>query len=77
MATGSRSMKTFKYEDHIGLWENELKDFMPDRFFDVHEHIGPEDLMGELSDERKVSALATYTGSEWEDLLSLYKNITL
>lgn len=75
MATGCRSMKTFKYEDHVGLWENELKDFMPECFFDVHEHIGPEDLVGPLDEERKLSALTTYTGAEWEELLGLYKDM--
>lgn len=73
MSAGCRSMKEFRYEDHIGLWENELKGFMPDCFFDVHEHIGPECLVGTLDEERRLSALTTYTGHEWEELSELYK----
>lgn len=68
-------MKNFRYEDHIGLWENELKDFMPSRFFDVHGHIGMEDFVSEIDEERKLSALMTYTGMEWEELLGVYRDM--
>lgn len=75
MGAGCRSMKTFVFEDHIGLWEKELKDFMPARFFDVHEHIGPESLVGPMDEERARCALTTYTGVEWEELQKLYKDM--
>ena len=75
MSTGSRSMKTFQFEDHIGLWKKELADFMPNVFFDVHEHIGPEELVGPLDEERQNAPLLTYTGMEWEELLKLYKDM--
>ena len=72
MEKGCRNMKEFRYEDHIGLWKNELADFMPDRFFDVHEHIGPESVVGPMDAERTRSALTNFTFMEWEDLLRVY-----
>lgn len=75
MAAGCHGMKTFKFEEHIDLWKGELRDFMPKRFFDVYEHIGPESLVGPMDEERKLSALTTYTGVEWEELLQLYKDM--
>ncbi len=75
MSAGCRSMKTFEFCDHIGLWERELRDFMPDRFFDVHAHIGKESSIAPLDDVRSLATLTTYTGNEWEELLSLYNNM--
>ena len=72
MEKGCRNMKEFRYEDHVGLWKNELADFMPDRFFDVHEHIGPESVVGPMDEERARSALTNFTFMEWEDLLRVY-----
>lgn len=75
MAKGCQSMKDFQFEDHIGLWKNELADFMPDHFFDTHEHISPESLVGPMEEARKRSALTTYIGMEWEELLQLYQDM--
>ncbi len=75
MATGCRSMKDFVYEDHIGLWKNELADFVPDVIFDTHEHISPESLVAPLEPARWRSALLTYTGMEWEELLKVYREM--
>lgn len=75
MGAGCRSMKDFQYVDHIGLWKDELKDFMPDRFFDVHEHIGLESFVGPMDEERARCALTTYNGMEWEELLQIYKDM--
>ena len=75
MAKGCQSMKEFRYEDHVGMWKNELADFMPERFFDTHEHISPESLVGPMDEERRRSALTTYTGMEWEELLQVYADM--
>lgn len=72
MKKGCRNIKQFRYEDHIGLWKNELADFMPDRFFDAHEHIGPLSVVGPMDEERARSALTNFTFMEWEDLLQVY-----
>ena len=68
-------MKEFRFEDHVGMWKKELADFMPDRFFDTHEHISPESMVGQMDEERKRSALTTYIGMEWEELLQLYADM--
>lgn len=75
MANGCRNMKEFQFEDHIGLWKEELADFMPDRFFDVHEHIGPESVVGPMDEERTRAALTNFTFMEWEDLLRVYASM--
>jgi len=75
MSRGCQSMKDFRYEDHVGMWKNELADFVPDCFFDAHEHISPESLVGPMDEERKRSALTTYIGMEWEELLQLYADM--
>ena len=75
MAKGCRDIKEFKYEDHVGLWANELKDFMPDMFFDTHEHISPESIIKDMSEERLRVALNTYNCMEWEDLLKIYSDL--
>ena len=50
-----------RYADHIGLWDQELAVFVPDKIFDVHVHIGLPDIHSEISEERKKMALTTFT----------------
>lgn len=62
------------YKDHIGLWKNELKAWLPDELFDAHVHLGPPGAVTELSPPRH-TALTVWTSLKWEDTLSGYKKL--
>lgn len=56
-----------KYCDHIGLWQKELSNWMPDKLFDAHVHIGrQEDLDNNFSAARLKNALSTYSAMPLE-----------
>lgn len=63
------------YEDHIGLWANELREWMPDGIFDAHVHIGPPEIVGSMRPERLKGALSTFTSLRWEELLAAYEQL--
>ena len=63
------------YADHIGLWKNELRPWLPETLFDAHVHIGPRGVMGELSPERRREPLGAFTSVTWEDLQSVYSRL--
>ncbi len=65
----------FSYEDHIGLWKEELATFFPDSFIDIHSHIGTDAVMGPLERDRPQSPLADLPSQEWEELLRIYGEI--
>lgn len=75
MELGCRSTKEFRYRDHIGLWREELVDFMPERFFDAHVHIGPPSVVGPMDEARAGSALTNFTFLEWDNLLRIYRDM--
>jgi predicted TIM-barrel fold metal-dependent hydrolase len=61
------------YADHIGLWANELRDWLPETIFDVHVHLSPPEVVGPISEaRRKECAFDSFT---WEDALSSYNNL--
>ncbi|GEM_PF-882620 len=60
------------YCDHVGLWRDELRRWVPRRLFDAHVHLHPPAAMGPLSPERLREALGTFTSLEWETCVALY-----
>ena len=63
------------YEDHVGLWADELQDWLPDTLFDVHVHVTPPDLIGPISDERRKDGLTAFPGFTWEQVLEAYSGL--
>ncbi|MFH1478077.1 MAG: amidohydrolase family protein [Verrucomicrobiota bacterium] len=57
-----------KYKDHIGLWINELKAWVPERIFDAHVHLGPPGIVGPVTADRRKQALSTFFHLRWEEL---------
>jgi len=49
------------YCDHAGLWGRELAAWMPESLFDAHVHLGPPEVMGEISPQRRRVPLCTFT----------------
>ena len=68
-------MKTFAYDDHVCLWEKELRAWVPDRIFDAHVHLGPVDAMGKISPERLQETCTTFVSLEYELLLQVYAQV--
>jgi hypothetical protein len=62
-------------EDHVGLWENELRDWLPDRLFDAHVHIGPPHIVERPTPERFREALCTFMSMRWETLAHIYSEL--
>ncbi|MCK9265645.1 amidohydrolase [bacterium] len=67
--------QTSRYQDHIGLWENELREWVPEKIFDAHTHIGPVGIMKKISPERAEKPLCFFTSFTIEELLFAYKNL--
>ncbi|MFH1921307.1 MAG: amidohydrolase family protein [Planctomycetota bacterium] len=63
------------YADHVGLWADELMAWVPDVIFDAHVHLGPPEVMGALSPERRKMALSTFTSLTWEGLEDVYRRL--
>lgn len=63
------------YQDHVGLWENELKAWLPERIFDAHVHLTPPDLIGRFSAARVKEPLCTFGGFTWEELTAFYTRL--
>ncbi|MCK5802508.1 MAG: amidohydrolase family protein, partial [Lentisphaeria bacterium] len=60
-----------KYEDHVALWRDELKAWMPSSVFDAHVHLCPPEAMGAFSAARRREALATFDSFTWEQYSDL------
>lgn len=60
------------YADHVGLWADELMEWVPDVVFDAHVHLGPPEVMGAVSPQRMQVALTTFTSLTWEKLREVY-----
>ncbi|MBT3290501.1 MAG: amidohydrolase family protein [Victivallales bacterium] len=60
------------YEDHIRLWADELRAWVPDAMFDSHVHIGPPQAVGPIAPERRSRALTTFMSLSWEELLDTH-----
>ena len=50
-----------RYCDHVGLWARELSAWLPDEIFDAHVHLGPPEVMGEISPQRQRVPLCTFS----------------
>lgn len=64
-----------KYCDHVGLWRDELRAWVPEQVFDAHVHIGPAEAVGPMSPERLKLALSTYMSLEWGTLRRIYSDV--
>jgi len=60
------------YYDHVELWAGELQDWVPERIFDAHVHLGPPEVMGSISAQRRQLPLATFSSLTWEELQAWY-----
>ena len=63
------------YVDHVQLWANELKGWTPPVIFDAHVHLGPPEVMGPLSAERRKLPLATFAHLTLEGLEAWYEEL--
>lgn len=63
------------YVDHVRLWANELQRWTPPVFFDAHVHLGPPEVMGPLSPERRKLPLATFSHLTLEALETWYRQL--
>jgi len=63
------------YQDHIGLWQNELAAWMPDEFFDAHVHLSPAEVVGPISAERRKEGLTAFTRFTWEEAMAWYGDL--
>ncbi len=70
-----RNRARAEYADHIGLWRHELQDWVPERVFDVHVHLGPPEIVGAVSPARASQALCTFTDLTWEELQAIYRGL--
>lgn len=61
--------------DHIGLWKDELRAWVPEKIFDAHTHLGPPGIMKPVSPEREKEPLSTFTEFTLEDLLRIYEEL--
>jgi len=65
-----------EYSDHTGLWQSELKPWVPEKIFDAHVHIGrSEDVLAEFSPDRKKLALSTYSSLTRETMDCWHRNL--
>ncbi|NLX99262.1 MAG: amidohydrolase family protein [Rhodopirellula sp.] len=63
------------YVDHVGLWQQELRDWLPATIFDAHVHLGPPEVMRSIREDRKKLALSTFTSLTWEELRDWYPRL--
>jgi len=63
------------YQDHIGLWQNELTAWMPGEFFDVHVHLSPAEVIRPISAERRKEGLTAFTRFTWEEAVAWYGDL--
>lgn len=63
------------YVDHIGLWREELRAWAPETIFDAHVHLGPAEVMGPLTAERRQEGLGAFTHLPWEELSEFYGDL--
>ncbi|HEY2931549.1 MAG TPA: amidohydrolase family protein [Acidobacteriota bacterium] len=69
-------MTTLKpYQDHIQMWQKELRDWVPNRIFDAHIHLGPAAAMGPITPQRRKEALCTFTSFDFEELFAFYERL--
>lgn len=60
------------YCDHVGLWRDELRAWVPEDIFDAHAHLGPPGIMRQFTAERKQAPGSTFADFTLEELTALY-----
>ena len=75
MRLGNELVDIPPYEDHVGLWKNELKLWAPDTIFDAHVHLGPPEAVGAFGQERLREPLCTFAGMTLEELETIYSRL--
>ena len=64
------------YQDHLGLWKNELEQWMPENVFDAHIHLGLREFMlRKFSPERLKLALSSFGHMSIEELDDIYRKL--
>jgi len=63
------------YEDHIGLWANELQAWFPDRVFDAHVHIGPKEAVRAIACDRLGWCITTFASMTWQESRDWYAHL--
>lgn len=64
------------YADHIGLWRDELRAWVPERIFDAHVHLGPKSsVQKKFTPDRLRQALSTFACLPWEKLSAFYPDL--
>ncbi|MFH0965424.1 MAG: amidohydrolase family protein [Planctomycetota bacterium] len=71
----THEMQLGPYVDHVGLWRDELREWVPQELFDAHVHLGPPDVMGGIDADRRKAPLTTFTSLEWEALQAVYRDV--
>ena len=59
----------------MGLWEAELREWVPEEIFDVHVHLGPPGIVAEFSDSRRKQPLATFSSLTVAELEAWYAKL--
>ena len=70
-----RERRCMDYVDHIGVWTDELRRWVPEELFDAHVHLGPPDVVGVVEADRLKVPLTTFTSLPWEELQGLYRQL--
>jgi len=63
------------YDDHTGLWKDELSEWVPDEIFDAHVHLGPAGIAQPIQPHRRMEALTTFTSLSWEQARDFYPQL--
>ncbi len=64
------------YQDHPGLWKNELEQWMPENVFDAHIHLGRREFMTkDFSADRLKIALSSFGHMTIEELDDIYAEL--
>jgi predicted TIM-barrel fold metal-dependent hydrolase len=75
MRIGNETAPLPAYEDHIGLWKAELRDWLPDTIFDAHVHLGLPEFLRPYSPARLKEPLATFGSLSWEEFEALHAQL--
>ena len=70
MSTPSRP-----YHDHVGLWANQLAQWVPQKLFDAHVHLGTPEVVRPPHADRLTEALTTFTSLTHEQAQAWYQDL--
>ena len=63
------------YQDHVQMWKNELKSWVPETIFDGHIHIGVKEAVGRIHKARLKEPLTTFSCLPYEEAVQWYENL--